>query len=178
MKKRAILLGVLVALSSSIFWLMRIVPKSTQLPINPPINVTPTYEGCYYMWASKDLPEVTVSFQARLESLYPEASGIASAYGEDCVYADGHAQFGAMETDFNLAIQVKDISDNNELGKIIEAVLPAFDQKDLPAKIGKITIQFKSGDKDRYINFDHKTLTTAFEQGLRGEELLKAIDGK
>lgn len=168
----------LVVFGSGIFLLGRIAFRSTQTSASPPIITEPTYEGCYYMWASKDLPEVSKNFQAELEKIIPEATGTASAYGEDCVYADGHAQFGAMETEFNLVTPVKDTDDNKDLGKIIEAVLPAFEQENLPAKIGKINIQFKTEASDRYVNFDHKTLTTAFEQGLRGEELLNAIDGK
>ena len=47
--------------------------------------VTPTYEGCAYVWASHDMPELSRKLNAELQDISMNLSGLAYAYGEDCV---------------------------------------------------------------------------------------------
>lgn len=146
-----------------------------------PITPTPTYQGCYYVWASKSLPELTEKFRTELKKAIPNADGSAYAYGEDCIFADGHADFGAMETDFGVKVPVKDLNDTKTLGQVIETLLPVLKQiqgENLPAHIGKIDLEFKSGNDSRYVSFYYEKATRAYEEGLRGAELIEAIDGK
>ena len=82
-------------------------------------EVTPTYEGCYYVWASQDLPELSKTVSDALQAVDKNIAGSAYAYGENCVYADGHATFGAMETDFSVKVKVKDLKDQKALGDSI-----------------------------------------------------------
>ncbi len=51
-------------------------------------------------------------------------AGAAEAYGENCVYAgSGQSVFTAKETDFYITANVKNIKDNNELGKWIVSAM-------------------------------------------------------
>ena len=51
-----------------------------------------------------------------IRAIDPAASGNASYYGEDCVYADGHSTFSAMETDFYVRIPVDDLTNEEAFG--------------------------------------------------------------
>ncbi len=96
----------------------------------------PTFEGCAYVWASQALPDVSAEFDTAVRELIPEATGGAQAYGENCVYGDGHATFGAMETDFYVSLDVPDLNDEQALGdemaKIMVMVLKRFPRRVCP----------------------------------------------
>lgn len=93
------------------------------------ISATPvTAETCYFVWASHTLPGLTEQLQESIHALQPAARARAEAYGEDCVYVDGHADFGVMETDFYIEVYVIDISDMQELGNWMGQVMPIIDQ--------------------------------------------------
>jgi hypothetical protein len=174
MKKIILLFGLVIASACSF-------PRLTLVTAQPKANITetPASASCYFVWATKDLPEVSGKFMAELKKIIPKAEGRAYAYGEDCIFADGHAQFSAMETDFSLTIPVKDLKDDEALGKQIELLLPVLDQlpKDtLPARIGRIEIQFTSSGENRFVRFQHEAAKKAFEQGLRGADLLNSLD--
>ena len=102
-------------------------PVATQVPI------TPSIEPCAFVEATQNLPDVTAQVDQAIKVLQPEASGRAEAYGENCVYAStGQSTFSAMETDFYFTVNVRDLTDDNELGtwivnamKIVEALPPA-----------------------------------------------------
>jgi len=128
---------VFTALSLLAFILAACAPStSTPLTANPAtptdaitftITDTPTapssFEPCGYMWASQDLPEVSMKVNALLQTVDKNITASAYAYGENCVYADGHSTFGAMETDYRVKIKVKDIKDENALGNWITKVM-------------------------------------------------------
>ena len=69
-----------------------------------------TFEGCAYVWAYQDLPTLSGDFQESIQQLQAEAKANAFAFGENCVRADGSADFIPMETDFNITLQVIDLS--------------------------------------------------------------------
>src|SRR5919108_1636733 len=99
----------------------------------PPVTVTaaqtatatlPAYGNCGYQWAYQDLPELSAEFQEAIQNLQPEAQANAFAFGEDCVHANGTTRtFLPMETDFNIALQVSDLSNQTELGEWIIKVM-------------------------------------------------------
>src|SRR5262249_15645497 len=63
------------------------------------------------------------SLDKAIKAINPDAKAWATAFGEDCVYADGHATFGAMETDFYVHLNVSDLSDFEAFGNwIIQAM--------------------------------------------------------
>ena len=95
----------------------------TPEPLTEISTLTPTYEGCAYMWAYQDLPDLSAKLDASIRTLNTDASASAYAFGEDCVYADGHKTFGAMETDFNVSLQVTDLTNEEAFGNWIKEVM-------------------------------------------------------
>lgn len=90
--------------------------------------------------------------------LQPEAQASAYAFGENCVRADGSsANFTAMETDFNVSIQVDDLANESVLGKWIVQVMKVIEN--IPAeqiagpRAGKVSIVFQSSTAQDVVNF-------------------------
>ncbi len=138
----------------------------------------PTYEGCAYVWAYEDLPEISEAFDAAVHELIPGASGRAQAFGENCVYGDGHADFGAMETDFYVSLKAKDLHDETALGdqmaQIMMMVLQRFPRANLPGgQDGFVEFAFSAGETDTLIVRVpiHTYRTEA--QSLTGAELFR-----
>jgi hypothetical protein len=73
-------------------------------------------QDCGYQWAQQALPELSSAFLQSIQALQPEAQANAFAFGENCIHADGTATFLPMETDFNITLQVTDVSNESELG--------------------------------------------------------------
>ena len=111
---------------------------------------TPTFEGCAYVWASQQLPELSRLLNASLQQTSADVTGLAYAYGENCVYADGHETFSAMETDYRIGVKVKDVHDEAALGDWIAKVMLIVDA--LPAaetrgpQPGRVDFDFKQPD--------------------------------
>ena len=133
----------------------------TSTPPALPATLTPTPESysrnCGYQWAQKDLPELSGEFQQAIQALQPEAQASSFAFGEDCVYEDGHAVFSAMETDFNITLQVSDLSNAADLGEWIVKVMQVIESIP-PEKIegprpGRVSLGFRSGSEQKYVNF-------------------------
>jgi len=135
---------------------------------------------CAYVWAQQDLPEIGQRFNADLQKLIPEATGGAYAFGEDCVHEDGSRTFGAMETDFTVDIPVSDLTDEPALGAYLESLIPflaAYPTDSLPARLNRIDVRFFVSEQEfRYVRFELGTGVAAYEQGLRGTELLRELD--
>ncbi|MBI5840892.1 MAG: hypothetical protein HZB19_12390 [Chloroflexi bacterium] len=89
----------------------------------PTPTFTPAYESCYFVWASQELPELTQKMDIEIRALDPNASANASAFGEDCVFADGHSTFSAMETDFYIRMPVSDLTDEEAFGNWMAQVM-------------------------------------------------------
>ncbi len=129
---------------------------ATPIPVTPPeyvptiFPIAPTFAGCAYVWGSLDLPELSRHFNAALQKISLNLSGLAYAYGENCVYSDGHQTFSAMETDFRVGVKVKTIRDEGSLGDWIAKVMSIV--LDLPAdemvgvKAGRVDFNFKEPD--------------------------------
>jgi hypothetical protein len=125
---------------------------------------TQATERCAYQWASHDAPELTQKFSTRIQKLDPKAEVQVSLYGEDCVYADGHADFHVMESDFYVRKPVTDLINVEPLGdwmaQVMEAVL-AIPREDLKGNYGFVEFWFMKSDSEptiirapiqRYIN--------------------------
>lgn len=140
----------------------------------PSVTITPTYEGCYYIWAHQSLPEVTEKLDAAIRELQPTASANASAFGEDCVYADGHSTFGAMETDFYVYLSIESRSDEDAMGNWIAQVMPVIDQlTGIPGKPGFVEFTFQDNEASplvvRVPVYKYKTEA----QGITGAKLFR-----
>jgi hypothetical protein len=136
-------------------------------PTSPPPSVTatvtatatlPSYGSCGYQWAYQDLPELSAEFQQDIQNIQPEAQASAFAFGEDCVHVDGTTRtFIPMETDFNVTLQVSDLSDESALGEWIVKVMQVVENippdRIVGPRPGRVSIGFQSGGDQKLVNF-------------------------
>jgi hypothetical protein len=154
------------------------IPLIDQPPNGNEATITPAYEGCGYQWAQQDLPVLSREFQQAIQGLEPSAQANAFAFGEDCIYADGHKTFGAKETDFNVTLQVADLSNEASLGewivKIMLIVVNIPKEKIVGPQSGVVFINFQSGSDQKNLNFyidQYQTLPS----GLTTAEIYQAL---
>jgi len=99
-------------------------PHIDQPPNGNEIIITPPSENCGgYQWAYKDMPEINEPFNEAVKIINQDAKAWATAFGEDCFYADGHADFIAMETDFYVHLPVVNLTDFEWFGNWIAQTL-------------------------------------------------------
>jgi hypothetical protein len=138
------------------------------------VPVSPTYDGCYYVWASQDLPELSRKLNVELQNISKDVTGLAYAYGENCVYADGHQTFSAKETDFRVGVKVTTVKDEATLGDWISKVMPIVlalpeDQLQGPQQ-GRVDFDFKQPDPAELF------VTVPIDKYLREADDLKGAD--
>ena len=129
--------------------------------ISPPTEqaatLTSINPNCAYQWAYQDLPELSAEFQRAIQALQPGAQANAFVFGEECVYADGSRKFLAMETDFNLTLQVADLTDEDAFGewivKAMQIILNIPKEKIIGPRPGRVSIIFQSDAQNHGINF-------------------------
>jgi len=98
-------------------------PHIDQPPNGNEASTPQTYGGCGYQWASKDLTDLSAQLDVAIKTIDANAKGRASAFGEDCVHANGDTTFGAMETDFYIQQAVTNLSDLETFGNwIVQAM--------------------------------------------------------
>ncbi len=145
---------------------------ATPSPIPPPTtpastvaaDPSPSGQGCYYVWATQELPVASKSFESAMQTVVKGSAASAYAFGEDCVAADGTRTFLAMETDFRVRIPVANLSDEADLGDLMAASIKAIDQ--LPREQiegpqpGRVEFEFTGP------NSDSLRLTVELEQYL------------
>lgn len=114
------------------------------------VTNTEVNEVCAYMWAYHDAPELTEKLGIAVRALNPDAITTASLYGEDCVYSDGRSTFGVMETNFNVRIQVENLTDEETFGIWMEQVMQIIIQiprSEIQGNYGHVEFWFEtSGD--------------------------------
>jgi len=79
---------------------------------------------CAFSWANSPLDELSGLLDNEVKTLNPDASARASAFGEDCIYSDGHKVFHAIETDFYIDLPVSDLTDFVSFGDWIAQTIP------------------------------------------------------
>ncbi len=126
----------------------------TELPIVTEIPSTSTIEPCAYVEATQNLPDLSAQLDNAIKQLQPDASGGAEAYGENCVYvSSGQSTFSAMETDFHITINVKNLEDDNELGSWILSsmkIIHALPSDSLAGpQAGYVEFTFKAPDAQK-----------------------------
>jgi len=143
-------------------------------------NVTtaaPEYPGCAYQWAYEDLPELSKQLQEEIMTLNLEATAWATAFGEDCVYADGHADFSAMETDFYVQLPVTDLADFESFGNWMTQVMQVVEgsPRDLLSGPQAGFVEFKFTKSDTEFLFVRVPIQQFREtaSGKTGEELFR-----
>ncbi len=164
-------------------------PTPTPAPLNIPPTETfaapptfdPTAEPCGYMWASQNLTDLTLDLQAAITSLHPEAQAFAFAFGEDCIYTDGHRIFTAMETDFNVTLPVTDLTNENDLGEwIVKAMQVITDlpkEKIVGPRPGRVTIIFTTTAEQKFVQF-YIDKYQALPGGMDGWEILQTLQAQ
>jgi hypothetical protein len=133
--------------------------NATRIPFIPSeikITDTPVYinEQCAYMWAYHGADKLSAMIDAEIHRLNPAANGNASFYGEDCVYADGHSTFGAMETDFYAHIPAGDLTNEEALGNWISQVLQivsGFPREEIQGKYGFVEFWFEKSESEHVV---------------------------
>lgn len=106
----------------------------------------PTYPGCYYVWATRELPELTETIQQDFELIKSGIRASAYAFGEECRAEDATSSFLPMETDFRIRIPVATLADDTALGAWISramSVVEALPSSDLPGtRPGRVEFDF------------------------------------
>ena len=154
-------------------------PTVTATSIQTATATPPTYGGCGYQWANQPLPELSTEFQNAIQLLQPEAQANAFAFGEDCVHADGTTRtFIAMETDFNVTLQVNDLSDESALGNWIVKIMDVIEnippEKIMGPRPSRVSIAFQVGSEQKYVNF-YVDQYQALPSGLSSTEIYQAL---
>ena len=139
----------------------------------------PEPQNCGYQWANQDLPELSGSFQASMQALQPEAQASAYAFGENCILSDGSiGGFSAMETDFNVTLQVSDLADESALGewimKVMQVILNIPQDQIVSPRSGRVSLIFQSGGDQKVINF-YINQYQNLPAGLSGAEIYQAL---
>lgn len=134
--------------------------------------------NCYYNWAYEELPELSAQVDAAIKAIQPQGSGRAQAFGENCIYEDGHSDFLAMETDFYVTLPVDDLQDKETLGNWIArgmAALESFPPGETPGPMpGKVTFIFEAMEQEKYLS----VMIAEYNQlpaGLDGAALYNAL---
>jgi hypothetical protein len=157
-------------------------PRSTTpvTPLTSTPEITPSSGNCAYMWASHALPDLSQKVADSLQALGPNVTGSAYAYGEDCVYADGHSTFSAMETDFRAKVTVDDLQDQGSLGDWVIRIMDVITK--LPAdelagpQPGRVQFEFSNTASDSV--FLNVPITDYQSQaaGLSGAEVFQLFN--
>lgn len=142
-------------------------------------------QPCAFVWASQPLPEESRKFQELMNEKNLEHVRVAAeAFGENCVGADGEVvRFLTMQTDFRIAVNVRDISRKDEMGNTAAAVLRVIFEipvSDLPGtQPGYIGIQF-TDEQNQILNlwFKRELAEKLLGSGVDGEDLFTALQMK
>ncbi len=122
--------------------------------IEPSPTVVDNSGNCGYMWAYHDDPELTSKVDEAIRQLDPTASAFAQQFGEDCVYADGHSTFGAMETDFYVHLPAEDLTAEEDFGNWVKQamdIITALPDDSIQGKKGFVEFSFIKTETDRII---------------------------
>ena len=138
----------------------------------------PDQLGCAYQWAYQDMPELSSEFLRSIQEIQPEAQASAYAFGENCIRADGTSTFGAMETDFNITLQVTDLSSDSELGdwivKVMEVITSIPPDQIMGPRPGRVSMTYQSSGEQKTVNF-YIDQYQALPPGLSGAEIYQAL---
>jgi hypothetical protein len=106
------------------------------------------------MWAYHDSPALTEKINIVVSDINPHAGARAELFGEDCIYADGHSTFGAVETDFYVQLPVDNLTDEEVFGNWMAQVMSFVIQipkVELEGNYGFVEFTFIKSDTERII---------------------------
>ncbi len=160
---------------------MELVPVTITPPgpteyVPTPIPVTPTPSGCTSSWGTEELPELSRLLNAELQLTSMDASGLAYAYGEKCIYADGRYSLRVIETDYRIGVKVKAITDEAALGdwiyKVMTIVLDLPPDQMVGYQPGRVDFDFKQPDPAKIFVIVPISVYRRDADDLRGADLL------
>lgn len=131
-----------------------VITITTETPLSGSETLTPTYEGCAYVWAYRDAPELTEKVDAAVRAMNEQASANASLFGEDCIFADGQSTFGVMETDFYVRLPVDDLTAEAAFGDWMAQVLPLITQiprEQIQGNSGFVEFWFEKNEAEQIV---------------------------
>jgi hypothetical protein len=132
-------------------------PSRTDITIPSLIKtptVVPVYEECAYTWAYRDAPGMKEKIDLAVSAINPAAKVNVNLFGEDCIYADGHSTFGAMETDFYIYLPVTDLNDEEMFGNWMAKILPLITQiprDEIQGNYGFVEFWFELSDTEKVV---------------------------
>ena len=151
---------------------------ATEIPAVTIPATASSYGECGYQWAYRDIPELSSKFLQAIQQLQPTAQANAFIFGEDCVHADGQADFIAMETDFNITLPVASVTDANECGawivKIMQVILDIPKAEIIGPRPGRVSISFQAGSEQKNFSF-YIDRYQALPAGLSNPEICTAL---
>jgi hypothetical protein len=161
-KKRNLAIAIIVSAAAGMFALQNVfAPSPAELPISTftltstaTITLSPTYEGCGYMWAYHDDPELSAKLDEAIRALDPSAGAHAQLFGEDCVYADGHSTFSTMETDFYIRLPVNDLTTHEVFGHWIKQITDfviGLPEEEVQGRKGFVEFSFNKNENEHLI---------------------------
>ncbi len=143
----------------------------TETPTN-----TPAYEGCAFIWAYHDAPELTEKINDAVLAINPDARANVRLFGEDCVYADGHSTFSTMTSDFYIHVPVTDLSAEADFGNFMWQVLEivnAVPDDEIPGSVGLVEFSFIKNEAEQIILRVERRDYLNDAVGISGAELFR-----
>jgi hypothetical protein len=136
-------------------------------------------DNCYYNWATRSLPELSNKAETAISEVHPGAQVHAETFGEYCIHPDGHAEFLARETDFQVTVPVSGLGDESELGSVVRTIMDVlierFPSEQTPgAQSGRVTFLFQSLEGERSLVVPVSEYQQ-LEAGMAGGEVFKAF---
>jgi hypothetical protein len=160
-KKRNWAIAIVVTVTAGVFSLQSVsAPSLQELPqpstAIPTVTHTPTltYESCGYMWAYHDDMELSARINEAVQDVEPSASARVQLFGEDCVYADGHSTFSAMETDFYVQLPVKSLTKEElhfeRVGQVLD-IIKSIPNEEIQGNKGFVEFTFIKSEDEKFV---------------------------
>ncbi len=155
-------------------------PAITATPRSTPTVIEDT--DCNWIWAYQELSDITIQVSSALDAAGIAYSNVsAQTLGENCLNLDGQAQyFAPMETDYEITIPVRSLTDRETLGDQAAAVLfllnHSFPTDSTPGPIaGQIKLTFTARGETLRLVIRQEDAEEALSSNLRGSDLLAAL---
>lgn len=152
-------------------------PPTSSHTIAPATLQSDQSPGCYYVWATHELPELSSQLRAKMAAAGNPLGVSAYTFGEECRAKSGEVTFRAMETDFRVHVPVDSLGDQEAMGAAIRTAMTVIEA--LPAEQlagpqpGRVDFEFAAADSQSLrLNID----VTRFRHeaaDLQGAELFQ-----
>jgi hypothetical protein len=156
-----------------------VVTPSISTVLSPTITteITPTSGNCAYVEASQELPDLSKKVYDSMQALDTNITGNAYAYGENCVYEDGHFTFSPKETDFRVKVIETNLKDEKALGdsmaKVMESIVHFPPDEIVGPLPGRVEFDFsKTETENLFLNVSIAEYQK-LQPGISGIELFR-----